>query len=388
MGERYMSITKVRNSNYELIRIISMFLIVLYHVIYHGQVLQNCHNEGVKIILELLEFFTLVHVNSFILLSGYYQSTSRFKQSKLWSIINASLFYRIVIMGLLLSFGIITLNKVTIFREVFPININEYWFIKCYILLYCLSPFINKGLKNLDKKSFQKLMVVMFILFSILPVMTGRLFFENNGFSLYQFVYMYIIGVYLRRYPLDKSYIFKVMSKRMYQLILVFIFFSSLTLNYVFYKYASSLTGINTIIDEVSSYITNNAMLYNSPFVVIQTIAYFAFFGTLSLKSKLINKLSVLTMGVYLIHDNNFVRAIIYDALKINNGPIYSYKFIIYVIIITIVIYICCLIVEWLRQLLFKFVYNLKISYKIREKYYHFINSIHFVKIEESKEEV
>ena len=155
------------------------------------------------------------------------------------------------------------------------------------------------------------------------------------------------------------------------------------TLNYVFYKYASSITGINRIIDELSSYITSNAILYNNPFVVIQTIAYFAFFGTLSIKSKLINKISALTIGVYLIHDNNFVRALIYDALKINNGPIYSYKFIIYVIIISIVIYICCLIIEWLRQLLFKFVYNLKISYKIREKYYNFINSIHFVKIDE-----
>ena len=74
-----MNKTKIRNSNYELMRIVSMFLIVLYHVIYHGQVLQNCHNEGAKIILELLEFFTLVHVNSFILVSGYFQSTSRFK---------------------------------------------------------------------------------------------------------------------------------------------------------------------------------------------------------------------------------------------------------------------------------------------------------------------
>ncbi len=378
---------KMRNSNYELMRITSMFLIILYHVIYHGLVLQNCYNEGAKIILEVLEFFTLVHVNSFVLLSGYYQSTSNFKQSKLWSIINASLFYRIVIMVILLVLGIITLDKVTIFKEVFPININEYWFIKCYILLYCLSPFINRGLKNFDKKSFQKLLLVMFIIFSIIPVITGRQFFENNGFSLYQFIYMYLIGAYLRRYPLDKSYIFKVMSKRMYQVVLIFVFFLALTLNYVFYKYASSLTGINSIIDELSSYITSIAILYNNPLVVIQTIAYFAFFGTLSIKSKLINRLSLLTIGVYLIHDNNFARALLYEALKINNGPIYSYRFIIYVIVIALFIYITCLIIEWLRQVLFRVIYNLKIAAKIREKYYDFINSIHFVKID-VKEEV
>lgn len=387
MGERYMSTTKVRNSNYELMRIISMFLIILYHVIYHGQVLQNCHNEGAKIILELLEFFTLVHVNSFVLLSGYFQSTSNFKQSKLWSILNASLFYRVIIMIIFIFLLGYSLDKLTIIKEAFPININEYWFIKCYILLYCLSPFINKGLKNFDKRNFQKLLLVMFVIFSLLPLMTGRSFFENNGFSLYQFIYMYIIGAYLRRYPLDKNYIFKVMSKRMYQLVLIFVFFGSLFLNYIFSKYTLSITGINSILDELSSYITEASILYNNPFVVIQTIAYFAFFATLSINSKIINKIATLTIGVYLIHDNNFLRGFIYNALKINNGPIYSYKFIIYVIIITIVIYICCLIIEWLRQLLFKFVYNLKISYKIREKHYNFINSIHFVKID-SKEEV
>ena len=380
-------VENVRNSNFELLRIVSMFLIILYHVIYHGQVLQNCHNEGAKIILELLEFFTLVHVNSFVLLSGYFQSTSNFKQSKLWSILNASLFYRVIIMIIFIFLLGYSLDKLTIIKEAFPININEYWFIKCYILLYCLSPFINKGLKNFDKRNFQKLLLVMFVIFSLLPLMTGRSFFENNGFSLYQFIYMYIIGAYLRRYPLDKNYIFKVMSKRMYQLVLIFVFFGSLFLNYIFSKYTLSITGINSILDELSSYITEASILYNNPFVVIQTIAYFAFFATLSINSKIINKIATLTIGVYLIHDNNFLRGFIYNALKINNGPIYSYKFIIYVIIITIVIYICCLIIEWLRQLLFKFVYNLKISYKIREKHYNFINSIHFVKID-SKEEV
>ena len=387
-GERYMNKKKIRNSNYELMRIISMFLIILYHVIYHGQVIQNCYNEGAKIILELLEFLTLVHVNSFVLVTGYFQSTSNFKQSKLWSILNASIFYRILIMLILLFGGVIILDKLTIIKEAFPININEYWFIKCYILLYCLSPFINKGLKNFDKRSFQKLLIAMFVIFSLLPLMTGRSFFENNGFSLYQFIYMYIIGAYLRRYPLDKNYIFKAMSKRMYQLVLIFVFFGSLFLNYIFSKYALSIIGINSILDEISSYITEASILYNNPFVVIQTIAYFAFFATLSINSKIINKIATLTIGVYLIHDNNFVRALIYDALKINNGPIYSYKFIIYVIIISVVIYIFCLVIEWLRQLLFRFIYKLKISYKIREKYYRFINSIHFIKIEESKEEV
>ena len=68
-----MNNVKERNSSYELMRIVSMFLIVLYHVIVHGKMIENCENAGLKILLELIKFFTLVHVNSFILVLGIFK---------------------------------------------------------------------------------------------------------------------------------------------------------------------------------------------------------------------------------------------------------------------------------------------------------------------------
>lgn len=97
-----------RNSNYELMRIISMFMIVVYHIILHGNVLGNYQNEGAVLLTKFILFIAIVHVNSFILVSGYFQSTSKFKQSKLWSIINQSLFYRIII---LVNVSFIRLNS-------------------------------------------------------------------------------------------------------------------------------------------------------------------------------------------------------------------------------------------------------------------------------------
>ena len=76
------------------------------------------------------------------------------------------------------------------------------------------------------------------------------------------------------------------------------------------------------------------------------------------------------------IHDNNFVRDNIYKWLKIDNGPIYSYKFIIYILAVSVAIYIVCSIIEYLRQLLFNFIYKLKISEKARNKYYQTIHEI------------
>ena len=141
-----MNNVKERNSSYELMRIVSMFLIVLYHIIMHGKVLENCQNEGLKIIFEFIEFVTLVHVNSFILVTGYFQAESNFKQSKIWSLLSVNWFYRTLIVVLLIIFNVISIDKVTFIKEVFPINLNEYWFFKNYLLLYCLTPFIDKGI--------------------------------------------------------------------------------------------------------------------------------------------------------------------------------------------------------------------------------------------------
>lgn len=372
---------KIRNSNYELMRIISMFLIVLVHIIIHGHILQNCTNQSLKLIINFIVFFALIHVNSFILVCGYFQSKSTFKQSNLWSIINANWFYRIFIMIILLILGLISVDKVTFIKEILPININEYWFIKNYILLYCLSPFINKAISSFDKKTFQRLLILLFIIFSILPTITGNNFIHNTGYTLYSFICLYLVGAYLREYPVDKSYIFKKMSNNMYQIVLIIIFFSMLFANLANHYFVDSIIKYNTVINEFGSYFTNSSKSYSNPFIIIQSIAYFCFFGTLNIKNnKKINRIAALTFGVYLIHDNNFIRSILYDALLINKIAIKSYKIIIYIFIAAIIIFIICSIIEFLRQVLFKLIYNFKISYKIRNSYYNFINNIYFIK--------
>jgi len=365
-----------RNSSYELMRIISMFLIIIYHIIVHGKVIENCNNEGLKIIFEIVLFMTLVHVNSFVLVTGYYQIDSSFKQKKIWALLNASWFYRLIIMGILLCIDIISIDKLTIIREGFPININEYWFLKNYIILYCISPFINKALINFDKKTFKSLLIVLFIILSIIPAITGGLFFDNNGLTLYQFIYMYMIGAYLKKYPLNKSYLFKRASNNKYKIYMISIFLICVFLNYTLYKYSDSLLNVNTITEDIGRNIHRTGLLYSNPYVIIQSVAFFLYIGAHTINSSIINKLASLSFGIYLIHDNNFMRDLLYKWLKIDNGNIYSYKFFVYVLTVSIIIFIVCAIIEFLRQLLFKFIYNLKLSKKIREKYYNYISQI------------
>ena len=100
------AVTRERNSNHELMRILSMFFIVLGHVFLFGRLLDT-PNKSMSIIYYFFEFILIVHVNSYVLVSGYYQSKSKFKQKQLLKIINASWFYRIVILLLFSILGII-----------------------------------------------------------------------------------------------------------------------------------------------------------------------------------------------------------------------------------------------------------------------------------------
>lgn len=371
-----------RKSNFELLRIISMLFIILYHVIVHGNVISNCNNEGLKTAFTIIEYIIVVHVNLFVLITGYFQSKSKFKQSKIWTLLDTNMFYKLIILLTFICLKLIKISKIEIFRELFILNLDEYWFIKYYLFLYCLSPFINKLIENLNKRMYKKLLITCFVIFSIIPYITNMKAFPNDGYTLYNFVYLYLIGGYLKTYPIKDSYLFKRCSKNLYRIILLMLFLFCPILNFLITKTSFSLIGINNFFDEISINLYDMRTAYSNPIIIIQSISFFLLFETFDIKSKIINNISKLTIGVYLIHDNNFIRSKLYTLTKINNGPITSYSFIIYAIIITIGTFIICAIIEELRQLIFKFIYKRKFPTIIRNNYYKFLNSIYLIKSE------
>ena len=96
----------------------------------------------------------------------------------------------------------------------------------------------------------------------------------------------------------------------------------------------------------------------------------------MNIKSKFINNYSKLMLGIYMIHEQNYVRGKIYTWLGIVDGNHNSYKFILYVFLVAFVIFIACSIIEFIRQKIFLFFYNRKISKTIREKYYLWIDKL------------
>ena len=112
-------VKKERLSNFELMRIVSMFMIIIWHLITRSNILEHC-SETIYLILKFFQYFIIVHVNSFILVTGYFGYKNKFKLGKIISLLSQSLFYRVLFVVIFLSLGLVTLSRIDIFKNVFP----------------------------------------------------------------------------------------------------------------------------------------------------------------------------------------------------------------------------------------------------------------------------
>lgn len=368
---------KIKQSNFELMRIISMFFIVLYHVIYHGQTLNNT-NGTILLILQFIICITLVHVNSFILITGYFQYDKKFKLKKFMQIFTLAYFYKIIIyiIGICLKFA--TINYIDIFNTLNPFYI-PYWYIACYLILYLLSPFLNTLIKNIDQKNHKNLILILILCFSFAPFFSNQAVGTNNGLTVIQFIIMYFIGAYLHKYPINQSKYFKNCSKNKIQLTLFVATIFFLFINFITYNFGTILeNNPSYLLQYFGHLITENYIRYNFIFVILQSVCYFLWFSTLNIKSKFINYISSLTLGIYLIHEYYLIRGnIYYKWFNLDNPELLASKIlIIKVIIVAIIIFVGCAIIDIIRQLIFKFIRKRKISQKISNKFYNYIDSL------------
>lgn len=338
-----------RKSNFELMRIVSMFFIIVWHVIMHGNVINNCTNPILRNLLQMVMFVLVIHVNSFVLLTGYFQSNSKFKIKKCIKLILQILFYIIISLIICIQLKWIkNYNIVTIINFTTK-SIKDYWFINSYLIMYAFSDYINIFINSLNKNTYKKFLITGFIILSIIPFLTSYIVLENSGYNFFNFIYLYILGAYLKKYPLKTN-----MNINKYRLALITIFFLLAATNFLLNKNAEQLVNIGGIFGLIGKKVLVTKLVYSHPIIILQAIIYFEFFKTLNIKNNFINLISQFTFGIYLFHDNFFIRTNIYKYLKIDNGTFNTHTIIIKIIIVSILLYIVGLIIEWIRNLIFK----------------------------------
>ncbi|MDD2961825.1 MAG: acyltransferase family protein [Muribaculaceae bacterium] len=320
-----------RLSNIELLRIISMFFILVVHCAGASLGLPTIMKledfESLSTISkEMVESISIIGVNCFILISGYFgikASLSGFAK-----FIAICLFYSVstFLVTALFYPAIYSSEELISTFIIFPNNVL--WFVPAYIILYIVSPVINISLAKL---SITKLHITV-ALFSAV-ILAGwwlELGFNPTGYTAIQLIYIYIIGRWIKTAEISLRIKLKTCII-IYTLATVLIFASTFLLN------------------------SHLAFAYNSPFVILASIYFFLIFSKIEVKSSAINSIAKSSLAVYLIHKSPYVwvhfrEAVIYMADGMSFIP-----FTICITLFCIAVFAACIAID---ALIFKPVFS------------------------------
>ena len=326
-----------RNSAMELLRIVSMIMIVFHHFAVHGGFKFGTSFSITHFWYNLIVMGGKIGVNIFVLISGYYlidNNKKLFDVTKIIKFIGQTWFYSVGIYAIGILTGIVDFNIKGAIKTLFPIIFSRYWFASTYFVLYLLHPFLNKLLRSIDKSLYQKLLLLLVVCWSIIPTFTSSSFQSN---SLLWFVTLYTIAGYIKLYGLNKKF-----STKHYSL-----FFLALLI--LTYSSSVVIMALGNKWDFFVEYIT---FFYGQEKLttLLISLSLFMCFATLKMNyHRSINTWASASFGVYLIHDNYIIRKLLWKDLFKNAQYQESLFLIPYTIIVVIAVYIVCSLLELLR---------------------------------------
>lgn len=333
-----------RMANLELLRIVSMLMVIMLHLFTQGKVLQNV-TEGVNYYFSwIMEAVCYTSVNSYMLISGYFMWRTKFKWKRIVSLYAQILFYTIVLAGITFAVMPSRLSAIN-FSKLLPVFSGNNWYISIYFVLYFLTPILNSAIRSIKPSTHRSVIGIMFLAFSIMPSVffNADPFLVNAGYSVLWFMYVYLVAAYIGKNNIQLRKSVTIIMCLMLVLVPMSKFFMDLY---------HLVTGDYDI--QGTFFYT-----YNSSPVAIASVGLFAVFLGIKIKNekvaKFINKVAKTTFGVFYIHTFFLYRDFIWEKMgstKFVGSPV----FIPYCFGIVIGVFIACSIIDFLRAKLFKLI--------------------------------
>ena len=283
-------IKKDRDSNFELLRIIAMILVLGVHANFLSigrptfeEFVTSPSSTGFRIFTQSL---CIICVNVFVLLSGWYSIKP--KVEKLYDFLFQIFFFSILIFTLSAIVNPEQTLNLNGFLSLFLLD-KELWFVKAYLLLYICSPILNHFIESSSSKQIGVFLIAFFVFQFIFGWFVVSLVWFDGGYSTLSFIGLYILAGYIRK---SEHIFFKFKCRT--DLLLYFLLTLLITFIAVFFI-SKNYKGI-----------MHKMFWYNSPLVILASVYFFLFFSKIKLQSKTINKIAISSFAIYLLHANPF----------------------------------------------------------------------------------
>lgn len=312
---------KVRESNFELLRIFCIIGIVFMHSL---PILGEELSVGNLVLLKLTNSMLNVGVTCFILISGYFGI--RFSLEKLIRLDLMIIFYGVLynIIKIVLGYDVLLGDW---FSAFFPIISKKFWYLSCYFFMTILAEYVNLFVERLSQTQLKRALLILLFLFSVLPTCFVLSLMEDSGKGLVQMIIVYWIGRYICLYD-NRKY------KRSKLLLL---FFINVCITFAL-DYTATL---------VTAKMAGKFYRDCSIFIIISAVLLFQFFRTLTIQSRIINYISGSVLGVYVF--SSAVQKVMDEFIALDEYAYDPMAFLLVTIYVVCVIVICFL-VDFVRR--------------------------------------
>lgn len=333
-----------REYGIDALRILSMFFIVVLHMLGNGGILPfsaplgSTYNAG-----WFLGCAAQCAVNCYGMISGYVGLNSKFRYTNIIMLWLQVLFYTVGITALFWFINHDMVGSIEIKSALFPVYFKQYWYFSSYFCLFFFIPALNTVVNSLSKKQLEATLTSLLIIFSIFPSIFERdAFHLIDGYSVLWLGVLYLLGAYIKKYNFSKKHSVPLWLA-VYLICVLLSWISKLAIE----KYQIALFS-----GSVNSEIP---IKYISPAMIIAGISLVCAFSKIKpkkLSCKFIKFLAPLTFGVYLIHVHPYIwMTFNKQLLHLLTVPVYELIF--RVIGISLIVFTDCILIEYIRSLLF-----------------------------------
>ena len=280
---------------------------------------QNNASFGYRLLDHMINVIGNTGVTIFVLISGYYGV--KYKIDKLIYLILLTIVYPLLLGWLINGPGISIV--ISSLQSVFS---YKNWFVSCYLILMILSPYVNSWCDDLSDKYIKRFVVTGMFLFSILPTFCNGAWsaiINGGGKNFTYFLFVYIVGRWLRRIRLDWVNNWKLMNTMLISLLCALVF--------------------NFMIDIVLEQPVKLFALDCSPFMLISASCIFLIASKKTSNNLLINYFAKSVFPIYLLHSliGSYLHKFVFNSINFQ-GFLQSTA--LYFLIVVITVFVCVII--------------------------------------------
>ena len=316
----------------------------------HGGVLEAV-TATQFVVTWLLEAFLICAVNCYAIISGYagYKEETVEIHYEKYIVLWLQVFIYSVVLTIVIQCISGTMELKALLKAFMPVTATQYWYFTAYTPVFFLAPWLKKFVHQLSTRE-AKLCLVILGIFGVYSTLAGILydpFRLEGGYSFIWLTVLFLVGALIKKIGI---------------------------LNYISTKKAWTMVGVSVLLNWLQKLIIPSQNIFTSYIsitMVILSVALLGIFSRIDIKSywvqKLIKTMASATFGVYLIHDNIAIRNYFIKDHFTWAAYLEPWKIPIFVLIISLIVFVICLIIDMGRGILFKKLKIAKCSVKITE---------------------